>query len=1533
MRKRVKAWIKRIGLISTIPILLVLLTVVLLYLPFVQNFAAQKVTQYVSESFGMNIHVGKFRLTYPLNLNMQAMYLTDLNQDTIAYIKEFNVNLRPRPLLNKELSVSRLNIEKARIHSRSLIEGIEITGTIGNLTGHTDYFSLINEEVIVNLLKLSDTNLTVRIDSISSPDTVGMKINWKFFLEAIQFDKLALSVLLPADSMQLTSYFEKVFLSDGKVDLNEQRYEASQFLLTSSMIDFESGNQPAKKGLDLSHIILSEVNAIIDSISYQQNEMQAFIQSFSANERSGLEITSLTGTIRMDEENIIIPQFTATTPYSSVSAQLTVPRKALEMNPDDFLSTRLTAVLAQKDLECVTDELANTLAGFPANNTLKLSCWVEGNLNNLRLHELKGEWPGVFQLDAKGFFKEVMDSVSRSGTVDLMAAIQGKDVLKQLIPKQYEGRFSLPDTVRITMQASLQEGNYVADIVLSELQGIMTLSGHYNSVQEEYFVDIKADNIAPIHFLPGDSIMSLSALFQAEGKGTDVFAAETWTQFSGVLTGMQYKNTFLSGISFDGSLKENQIQGAVTSTLPYIKGNLTFSGDLQKERMAGMVIMDVDTLDFQGMKVIEQPFSHSFQVFSEFETDLQKRHQLDVTLGNWNMFLSDLTVSPKTLIIRGKADEDTTRISLHAGDLGFIFTAGADIVAIADQLAVIANDVTNQMKKDSLIDFQQLRPLYPQMNLRIEAQRDNPVFNYLQDNAIYFDHFYVNASISPDNGLKMDGLLHSFIKDTMRIDTIRFDVRQNTIGIDYTFDIIKNRFRRQEAYQAGLKGRLSYGRGDVELSYRNERRETGFLIGLRAEKQSNSVNIQLFPKNPILAYQPFTMNEDNFINLKNLKDISANLRLTGEGNTYIWIHSEEEDGKMTELLTEINAFDLNRISRRFLQIPYMHGTADMSMRYVPEEETFMIVAEANVNNLVYEDGKVGNLLLSGVYLPLGKQEHQLDINLFHNQHEIAKITALYQPAKNERIDGTFDINKMALSTLNPFFVDMVRLNGAIQSSMTISGTAKQPMLDGFIKTDTASVYIPATGSRLRLDEKNVEIRNNTIEFDRFAIRAAGNNPLTVDGKIDINVNNPIKSMVDLRMAATNLQLLDSRKTPENIAFGRLFVDLRNFTARGPLNSLVMRGNLNLLSNTNMTYIMKESPLTVQDRMANLVTFTYFRDTIPRRRAPDGTPILNRESRPVEGMDLLLTVRADPGARLTVELDENGDDRIELQGEGNLSFRYTPQGDMSLTGRYILSGGLIRYEMPIISHKTLRIRENSYIDWSGDLFDPFLNLRAYERIRANVSTDGQASRSVNFDAGIELRQRLDNLSLQFTLEALDDATVQSRLMAAGAEERSKRAIGLLLAGMYLDDEVAGKFKFDMGSALTSFLQSEINHITGDLLRGVDFNFGMTNDERLGSAATNYSFRFGKRFYNDRINVMVGGNVWTGNIQNDNNTFINDASIEYRLDPGGSKFARVFYNRQHESLLEGEITKYGGGIVFRRKILRLGDLFLFRRREGN
>ena len=101
---------------------------------------------------------------------------------------------------------------------------------------------------------------------------------------------------------------------------------------------------------------------------------------------------------------------------------------------------------------------------------------------------------------------------------------------------------------------------------------------------------------------------------------------------------------------------------------------------------------------------------------------------------------------------------------------------------------------------------------------------------------------------------------------------------------------------------------------------------------------------------------------------------------------------------------------------------------------------------------------------------------------------------------------------------------------------------------------------------------------------------------------------------------------------------------------------------------------------------------------------------------------------------------------------------------------------------------------------------------------------------------------------------------------------------------------------------------------------------------GDKQTDYSFRYSQRFFNDRIQVVIGGKVTTGaNATNNAQSFIDNISLEYRLDNSGTRYVRVFYNKNYESVLDGEITETGLGLVLRRKMDRLGELFIFRKRQ--
>ena len=111
-------------------------------------------------------------------------------------------------------------------------------------------------------------------------------------------------------------------------------------------------------------------------------------------------------------------------------------------------------------------------------------------------------------------------------------------------------------------------------------------------------------------------------------------------------------------------------------------------------------------------------------------------------------------------------------------------------------------------------------------------------------------------------------------------------------------------------------------------------------------------------------------------------------------------------------------------------------------------------------------------------------------------------------------------------------------------------------------------------------------------------------------------------------------------------------------------------------------------MTVQDRLGNLVTFTSFSDT---------TTVVQQEVPTVSlgGLDMVMMVHIDPSVRLKVDLDASNDNRVELEGGGDLSMKYTPQGDLTLTGRYTMSGGLMKYALPVIAAKEFGMDRKPY----------------------------------------------------------------------------------------------------------------------------------------------------------------------------------------------------------------------------------------------
>ena len=497
----------------------------------------------------------------------------------------------------------------------------------------------------------------------------------------------------------------------------------------------------------------------------------------------------------------------------------------------------------------------------------------------------------------------------------------------------------------------------------------------------------------------------------------------------------------------------------------------------------------------------------------------------------------------------------------------------------------------------------------------------------------------------------------------------------------------------------------------------------------------------------------------------------------------------------------------------------------------------------------------------------------------------------------------------------------VKLDGYIDSELNVRGSLDNAAADGYVRFDSVYADAPTFGTRLHLNDGTVKIKDNKLLFNNFDIYAHGSTPFQINGTVDLE--SLINPYFDLRARTTSYELINAKRTKGTMLYGRLFINL-NSTVKGRLNALSLDGKAAIMAKSDITYVLPDTPLAAESELDGLVTFVNFADTAQVDKAEE-------KELDFGNMRMNITLDIEEGARINADFDENRNSYIELQGGGKLNLTYSSESDINLTGRYTLSNGQLKYTLPIIPLKTFSINDGSYINWTGDAANPTLNITALERITSSVTLDDGNTQAVAFDVGVELTNTLDNMGLSFILSAPENAAVQNQLNALDKETLNKYAVTMLITGAYIGSEGG----LSVSNAISSFLDARINNIAGNAMNSVNISVGITDVENAetGSTYKNYSFSFAKKFWNDRFTVVIGGEVNSGDTHNRNESFINNVSLEWKVSENSNRYIRLFYDKNYESILEGEIIETGVGYVYKRKLDNLKELFLIRRKDNS
>lgn len=1523
MKKSIKNTLRWGGAVVATPIIIIILLAVLLYVPAVQNWAVHRVADYASEKTGMQISVERVHLQFPIDLGIDNFKMIKPNdslpqvKDTVADMGRLVVSVKLLPLLRQQVDIDRLDLQRVKLNTSDFIHEARVKGCVGRLSLESHGIDWGKQMLKVDDAVLKDADVSVELSDTVPPDTAKTPTYWKIDVRKVLVENTKAVVHMPGDTLQVAAFLGKANVKGGFFDLFKNSYSVNSFELANGSIAYDNNFKTHTRGIiDPNHIALSYVNMGVDSLFFQAPRLSLVMRHCAFKEKNGIELADISGPLSMDSLQLLLPGVMVKTPDSWLKANMTMDLNAFSDSCPGRISLAASASLAKRDLMRFMADMPKAFRRQYPDKPLSLNTVLSGNLQRMDIRMLNAVLPSAMKINASGYATRLTDMKRIKANLNFKANTYNIGFLTSLAGKGGLGGVRIPKSMYLggnVRTTGLQQ--YVADLTFREGGGTLKAKGTFDLPHMAYNAKLTATNMKINHFMPSLGMKDFSGNLAVNGRGIDPTSKGMRIDAGADIRKFIYDKYHLSGINVDARLQNGLIHAAINSKNKMLDGLLTFDGLINSKKLDATVSADVNRLDLYTLGITQKPLLASLCCHFDVATDMKKMYMLRGGTSDVTILDSARRYRPVNITVDVLTNRDTTRALVDCGDFYLKMNARGGYEALLGSGTRFGNRLMHELK-NRRIDYIALRKTLPNAQITMKAGKDNIFSRFMNYCGYAFETIDMDMAFSPamgmNGGLELNGLTASDI----RLDTIRFNVVSDSVNCTYNGQIRNARNNPQYVFNTLFDGYLMERGSGLNLAVYDANDRLGIKLGATAELEEKGARLHLLTDDIILGYKKFKANDDNYLFLGDDKRVAAKLNLRANDGMGLQVYTDDDNLEaLQDITVSLNNFDLSKITAVLPYFPKVTGKMNGDFHAIQTADQLTLSSNLSVDKMTYEGCKMGDVSTEFVYMPRTDGSHYVDAMLFSEGSQVGTLVGTYTPSGKGVLDATMTLDHLPLSMVNGFIPQQLfGFEGDADGKMTVKGSLDKPHVDGEIYLDSTYMVSVPYGVRLRFSNDPVRVVDSKLLLENFEVYAHNDNPLNIYGNIDFSDLDNMS--MDLRMRAQNYQLINSKENYRSVAYGKAFIDFFGFV-RGKMDNLQMRGKLNVLGSTDVAYILRDSPLTTDNQMDGLVKFTNLNDTTQQ----------NVNHPPLTGLDMDLSVSVDQGAHVMAYLNADHSNYVDLMGGGDLRMTYDPLNELRLTGKYTLNNGEMKYALPVIPLKTFNIENGSYIEFTGDIMNPKLNITATEETKATVGSSGQGGRSVLFKCGVVITKTLNDMGLEFTLDAPEDMSLHNELQSMSLEQRGKLAVTMLTTGMYLaDGNTSG---FSMNSALSSFLQSEINNITGNALRTLDLSFGIDNStDASGNMHTDYSFKFAKRFWNNRLKIIIGGKVSSGaDDPTQNESFFDNVTFEYRLGDTSNKYLKLFYDNNSYDWLEGNTQEFGVGFTWRKTAQHFKDFFRF------
>lgn len=583
---------------------------------------------------------------------------------------------------------------------------------------------------------------------------------------------------------------------------------------------------------------------------------------------------------------------------------------------------------------------------------------------------------------------------------------------------------------------------------------------------------------------------------------------------------------------------------------------------------------------------------------------------------------------------------------------------------------------------------------------------------------------------------------------------------------------------------------------------------------------------------------------------------------------------------------------------------------------------------------------------------------ELELSLHDSISDGTLVGTYSQP--DDHMNVTLEMPRLEMEYVEGFARgELEETRGYLSGDAEIQGQLAAPELSGRLQFHNVGLSLSRFGSRFEIDDQELRLSNNGVQFDDFTITDANRVPARLNGRITADFDQG-NHEIELQLNTRRFRAIDTTVADNSLLYGRVLVDA-DARIVGLLSEATLDGEFGLRSGSNVTFVMPEQDPALDETRG---TIRFVDEESSESEFANGSAVADGlESRPlVGGIEVGLNVQVDSDTQVTIVVDQAFGDRLVLRGGGQFSLAVEQSGEASLTGTYTISGGEYQLTFQNIVRRNFQILGGSNVTWVGDPLDAQVDVTAEYNLRtspaslvgAYLTEQETASyrRALPFQVLLYLEGAMTEPEISFRLDMPAAArgalagTVYNRLQQVNENEaeRNRQAFALLVFNQFLGEEFAS---LDRGAAVTSgarssaarLLSQQLNLLSTRVAPGLDLAFELESYEEIGEEGiegrTELEVQFSQQFLDDRVRVELGGQFGLeGERQTDENTtgFAGDILVEYLITEDGRYRIRGFRRNEYQGPIEGTQASTGVALVYTRRFDRFLDLFR-RPQEGD